>query len=531
MEKTKKEFNQFPNQWILSPKHSKIFTHKLFENQYFMIMKTPLIPSFFGKLENSYFWTIEESIKYVKDYNKENKFKILIIHLSKEINFNFDEDLLLKDIILKHFPLNFLNLNNFTENFKNFIQENIEKNVSTYILISSTIGINKPLYSLVTYLSNGEINDIIGTISMICSLYPPGFTKNKVIDCISNYFKKNIIIDIPSHLFDWYNPIPIKNNIDKSNLYYFPFPQLTNLGSTKVGSSDKLIIKNFLNDLPLNILYSFINDIPTQNMIIWNNRSFDELNSNFYRISFQPQGIDVCICCIENNTYLIDSIGDIWNFPIKSNCDNSIIMFGILQQKKDNNFLLFLTDIIKYGKETFENENIDNRLSFLWNNIINKLSYKGSPYNLDILIRPLGSINNLSKLYYEIEKINFLNIGIIFLPLKGISSIFIPINCTIPVFATANSKNTLIISCLNQLNKLIPINIIKGDDLLYLLDKTVLNVKYNFQLMEWEIESWGSSEIPKSLSFVSDLINFFDKFIHHLNVINQIESKKKKKII
>ena len=514
-----------PLRWIGSKKISKPIIFNKFPNVQFYSLKTPIPISLNRVFSNNYLWNTEEVIKSIKNASKFENPLIYVINVSSNYNFT-DEEWIKNNYIFSRIPISkdysFNSLEKFHEVTTNFIKENISKQI--IFLIYCSTGINRTGFCITSFgykFCEIPLKDCLFNFSEMNSV---GIYKNKAIEALSNYFNINNlnIPSIPPLYSNENTPIPI-GEIPLPLDHYINWKKIIN---EEIIGEEKLKILLFLQEnLPINF---HSDNLITQNFVIWNSNSFNEIKNNKYYCSFYNRSNQSFLFSLDKSkVYIMTSNLTIYSLQAIYNSNLPFIaLCNWFDEKKK--ITCILNDLIMFNGEIISNLSLKERLSILYSDFLKLIKsdiHEKDINSLKFLYRPIDELSYVKKLKNDLKNIFCKPDSICFINSFEINNynIILPIDYSVLLQFDYNGGNYAVLSARSKdSTKNIPISIFEFNDKSFRgLDGRTNRFNYDFKNNKWTINAIGSNDPASTLNEIEEIFSFISNKFDIDDIMNK----------
>ena len=512
--------NEIPDFWISAPMSGAPIQIPEKEDAFFVPLKTPLPEDYQTFLNSNQKWTLDMMIEHLNKNIKSEKPKAFV-HIETEItnsSLEFFEQQGIYRIALPIEEYKQSTVDDFIGAVSNILKDKSFAQFNTYLLISCFDATNKAGFLICSYLMRESRKGLKEAFSMFENSIKPGIFRKEEFEqlCLINGVNaKESSVEIPS-VPAWAEPNPsigimadAQIQLEKPSFEYFNGEEMKNPDA--IGALQQLV------DRSINSNFTKYTIFPTYaNRRVWKDSMYEEFDKSLYRITLVPRGTQVFMLS-NNQKYVFLNYGNkkFWRFEAEIKCDLPFVATATIVQSSDK-MKLYVTDLLLLGNHSFENDDIDVRMSALWYSLLPKINPLKNT-DLRIFFRPVGRVTDAVRLYDEckdfIKKYGFFVDGLALLK-HGDSpgkSIYIPhMQSLLLYFKMSTYDQAILYARSDTEDNLVPVKIINIKE--HLRDGAFDGHVIRFAVRKrGELDPIGicKSEYPDNYAFVRAILDFY----------------------
>ena len=401
--------NEIPDFWISAPMSGAPIQIPEKEDAFFVPLKTPLPDDSQTYLNSNQKWTFNMMLDHLNKNIKSDKPKAYVYIETERTNssLEFFEQQGIYRIALPIEEYKLSTVEDFIEAVSNILKDNSFAQFNTYLLISCFDCTNRAGFLICSYLMKQSGKNFKDAFSTFANSIKPGIFLKEEFDqlCQINNVKAAESKDQLPPIPGWAKQNPsigimadVKVPLEKASFDYFNGEEMKNPDA--IGALQQLVDKSLSQHFTKSAVF------PTySNRRVWTNSLYEEFDKSLYRISFVPRGTQVFMLS-NNPKYIFLNYGykKFWRFEAEIKCDLPFVATGSIVHSNEK-LKLFVTDLLLLGTHSFENDDIDVRMSALWFNLLPKLNPLMNT-DLRLYFRPVGRVTDAVKLFDECCEFN-----------------------------------------------------------------------------------------------------------------------------
>ncbi|KAH0793778.1 DSPc domain containing protein [Histomonas meleagridis] len=224
----------------------------------------------------------------------------------------------------------------------------------------------------------------------------------------------------------------------------------------------------------------------------WDNSHLDLIEKHAFRCTFTPEGSFFYVVAFTNDTlYLIHDIHMIWKVSIDIATPLPLVCSGVCIHRSQTVGIM-LTDVHQIGDQRFDDTDLDDRLTALWEGVLPKININNNAsIDIKFLFRPVARMNNATRLLNEVKHMyetnGFRCDGISFIQrtFPPGKSLFVPVFPSMKLYFALNAKNIAILYARTNDNaRYVPFKYYEFNERYGALDRKVVRFKVKNGFLE-----------------------------------------------